>query len=216
MDIVSFGDIHMDIKAIGAVEPLRRADLVVVTGDLTNYGGRGDALQVIDALRQYSGQLLVLPGNLDQLEVLDFLEGEKISLHGRGRIINTVGIFGVGGSNITPFNTPIEFTEQELDGLLEAGYAQVAGAHYTILVSHAPPFGTTTDVLANGAHAGSPAVRAFIEKRQPDLCITGHIHEAKGRDRIGRTEIINPGMIGHGGWVEISCTPENLTAHLQG
>jgi Icc-related predicted phosphoesterase len=41
--------------------------------------------------------------------------------------------------------------------------------------------------------AGSPSVRAFIEKVQPMLTLHGHIHESPGHVRIGRTLMINAG-----------------------
>jgi Icc-related predicted phosphoesterase len=40
---------------------------------------------------------------------------------------------------------------------------------------------------------GSTAVRKFIEKVQPLLTLHGHIHEAPGHVRIGRTLAINAG-----------------------
>jgi len=45
---------------------------------------------------------------------------------------------------------------------------------------------------------GSVAVRLFIEKYQPKICFTGHIHESVGVDKIGDTHIINPGMLNRG------------------
>jgi Icc-related predicted phosphoesterase len=40
---------------------------------------------------------------------------------------------------------------------------------------------------------GSTAVRAAIEEHQPALSLHGHIHEARGSTRIGRTLSVNPG-----------------------
>jgi Icc-related predicted phosphoesterase len=40
---------------------------------------------------------------------------------------------------------------------------------------------------------GSKAVRKAIETHQPLLGLHGHIHEAKGASKIGRTLCINPG-----------------------
>lgn len=48
----------------------------------------------------------------------------------------------------------------------------------TIFVSHAPPYGTTLDVISNGAHVGSKAIREYIETNQPLISLSGHIHEA--------------------------------------
>jgi Icc-related predicted phosphoesterase len=40
---------------------------------------------------------------------------------------------------------------------------------------------------------GSTAVREAIERHQPALALHGHIHEARGTHRLGRTLCINPG-----------------------
>src|SRR2546422_11406328 len=47
---------------------------------------------------------------------------------------------------------------------------------------------TTLFRSVNGRPVGSPAVRAFIEARQPELAVVGHIHEGRGADRVGRSE----------------------------
>ena len=62
----------------------------------------------------------------------------------------------------------------------------------TVLVAHAPPWGTVCDFNREHKHVGSRGVRAFIEDRQPVLTLHGHIHETvdlSGEfvERIGRT-----------------------------
>lgn len=71
----------------------------------------------------------------------------------------------------------------------------------TVLVSHSPPRDTHCDRIGGGAHVGSRALRAWIERHQPPLVLSGHIHEAPRvsnawRDRIGRTAVVNPGQFG--------------------
>jgi Icc-related predicted phosphoesterase len=68
----------------------------------------------------------------------------------------------------------------------------------TIAVVHCPPFGTRCDVLFDGRHIGSKALRRWIEERQPLLALHGHIHESPRLsgayfDRVGSTTVINPG-----------------------
>ncbi|MCO5172141.1 MAG: metallophosphoesterase [Planctomycetes bacterium] len=68
----------------------------------------------------------------------------------------------------------------------------------TVYVVHTPPWGAALDVMHGGAHIGSRALRAFIDRRQPPLTLHGHVHESPrltGRidDRIGRTLAVNPG-----------------------
>ena len=57
-----------------------------------------------------------------------------------------------------------------------------------VLVCHAPPYGTVLDRISPGVHAGSTAVRDFIQKYQPEYFFCGHIHEAEGASvEIGKT-----------------------------
>ncbi len=71
----------------------------------------------------------------------------------------------------------------------------------TIAVMHSPPYGTNCDVLFNGQHIGSAAIRRWIERHQPLLTLHGHIHESPQQsgaflDQIGKTIVVNPGASG--------------------
>jgi Icc-related predicted phosphoesterase len=216
MRIVSFGDIHMSLRSIERLAPeLRAADLVILSGDLTNFGGADDAEKVMAATRQHARAVLAVSGNLDQPEVLDFLRAQGVSLHGEARRFGDLGIFGCGGSNLTPFRTPTELSEDELAAVLDRAWALVADAPLVLMVCHTPPARTTTDRIGGGQHVGSPAVRAFIEARQPQVCITGHIHESPGVDRIGRTAVLNAGAFRDGGYVVVTSGPGGLAADLK-
>ena len=68
----------------------------------------------------------------------------------------------------------------------------------TILVTHAPPLNTKTDVLPSGLHVGSESIRRVIEEFQPTLNLCGHIHESVAIDEIGKTTVVNPGMLKEG------------------
>ncbi len=74
----------------------------------------------------------------------------------------------------------------------------VKDPEHTVAVIHAPPFNTRCDVLFDGRHIGSKAVRSWIEKNQPRLTLHGHIHESPKLSRsfcdcVGATTVINPG-----------------------
>jgi hypothetical protein len=216
MRIVAFGDIHENTYAIGKIEGLSDASLVIITGDLTIRGGIAKARGIIAQVRQYNPNIYALAGNMDLREVESYLTNQGISLHGRGYMIKeNTGVFGVGGSNPTPFKTPNEFEEDEIAAFILKGYQEVKDAGIKILISHTPPVDTKVDRVAGGHHAGSRAVREFIEKYRPNLCVTGHIHEAGGEDRIGETLIVNPGMLKNGGYVEIVTEGRSLTALLK-
>ena len=216
MKIISFGDVHMatrNLARMGAV--MRDTDLVIVSGDLTNFGGSADAAKVIDDVRGVCRRVLALPGNLDQAGVIPYLEGEGIALHGRGVVIDGIGIFGCGGSNLTPFNTPTELSEDEIYQTLMRGYAEVRDVRPLLMVCHTPPFETRCDRIAGGRAVGSTAARRFIQEFQPDLCISGHIHESAGVDTIGPTTIVNAGPFKDGGYIVVRATGGRLDARLE-
>jgi len=203
MKIIAFGDIHEHLGNIEKIKGISEASSVIITGDLTNRGGIEQAKKIIDFLKQYNPNVYAQAGNFDRKEVEDYLIEQEISLHGHAFIREDIGIFGVGGSNITPLNTPNEYEENEIESLILQGYQKIKDIPFKLFVPHAPPFNTNVDMLISGQHVGSTAVREFIEKYQPDVCVTGHIHEAKGEDYIGRTVIINPGMLKNRGYGEI-------------
>ncbi len=216
MRIVSFGDIHMSLHTIARLAPeLERADLDILSGDLTNFGGADEAEVVLSATLRHTRAVLAVSGNLDRREVIDFLQQRGVSLHGEARRFGDLGIFGCGGSNLTPFHTPTELSDEEIGTLLERGYQQIAAAAQVLMVCHTPPANSTTDRVFSGQHVGSVRVRSFIEERQPDVCITGHIHESAGVDRIGRTTVINAGAFRDGGYIVVSSGPDGLVAELQ-
>jgi hypothetical protein len=216
MKIISFGDIHEDYSnLIPLKNELENADLVIVTGDLTNFNGRKEAEKVIEAIMKYNENILAQLGNLDLPEVNDYLTEKGINLHRNGFIRDDVGIFGVGGSNPTPFNTPTEFSEVEIETFLHEGIDKVKDTKFKIMVPHMPPKDTKIDIISTGAHVGSQSVRDFILKHKPDISLSGHIHEARGRDKIENTIVFNAGMFREGGYVVITKTPEGLTAELK-
>jgi uncharacterized protein len=216
MKIVSFGDVHMATRNLERMsEVMRDTDLVIVSGDLTNFGGADDAGQVIAAVRHACPQVLALSGNLDQREVIPYLEAEGISLHGKGVVVDGVAIFGCGGSNVTPFKTPTELSEDEIYETLMRGYCEVRGRRPLLMVCHTPPFETQCDRIIGGRAVGSTAARRFIEEIRPDVCISGHIHESAAVDTIGPTTIVNAGPFKSGGYIVVRNHGVKLEAQLE-
>jgi len=216
MKIISFGDVHMATRNLGRMdEAMCDTDLVIISGDLTNFGGVDDARKVIGDVRARCANVLALPGNLDRLEVVPFLEREGVALHGCGMVRDGVAIFGCGGSNVTPFNTPMELSEDEIYATLMAGYEQVRGHRPLLMVCHTPPFETRCDRIVGGKAVGSTAARRFIEEVKPDVCISGHIHESAGVDAIGSTRVFNAGPFKGGGYIVVQSNGQSLDARLE-
>ena len=73
-----------------------------------------------------------------------------------------------------------------------------------ILVCHQPPYGILDKVTWKavpkhwlGKHAGSKIILDYIKKKKPRWVFCGHIHEGKGKKKIGKTEIYNMGCEGN-------------------
>lgn len=196
MKIINIVDLHGNIKPIDSIgDALASADLVIIAGDLTNFGGAEDAREVLEAVGKYNKNILAVTGNCDKKEVDEYLLAKNMNLHGKTVDIDGISFTGAGGSLPCPSPTPNVYTEEEYGKIFEGAKAGADGGP-GILVSHQPPFDTLNDKISNGAHVGSKTVREFIERYQPLVCFTGHIHEAPGIDTIGGTKIVNPGPLG--------------------
>jgi len=212
---VCFGDIHMALRPIERMAPvLAGADAAILTGDLTNFGDPPDAFRVVDAVRAHCPTVWAVTGNLDMAWVIDAFRDAGISLHGEARRVGDLGVFGCGGSNITPMDTPTELEEHEIAEVLERAHVAVGDAPRRLMICHTPPYDTRLDRLVNGTPVGSPAVRRFIETHRPDVAVVGHIHEGRGIDTVGETVVVNPGAFREGGYVVIDDDGARLHATL--
>jgi uncharacterized protein len=199
-------DVHDRFDAVvDVVRSLGEIDVLVVGGDLTNAGSPDDAAQALELWRPLAPTLLAVAGNMDSPAIDERLTELGLSLDGRGRTLGDVGLYGVSASGPTPLHTPYELPDEELGRRAVAGAADVAGCRLRLFCPHSPPYGTACDRLSSGAHVGSNALRAFVEREQPDLVLCGHIHESRGEDALGRTRVVNPGPVaaGHFALVEI-------------
>ncbi len=198
MKIIALPDIHEKISCIAKFEQaLKDADVVVLPGDITMFGGADAANNVIMAISVFNSNILAVAGNCDYEDVQKLLALEQISLHAKVRIINDVAFFGVGGSLECPAKTPGEITENDFSKFLDTAINEVPVNSHKILVCHQPPIGTRLDIV-HGKNVGSHSIRKFIEKYAPAVCFCGHVHEGVGVDNIGNTKIINPGPAARG------------------
>jgi Icc-related predicted phosphoesterase len=198
MILLSLPDIHGDIANIGELtDELASADLALLVGDITHFGGEPEARRIVDAIRQVNPQVLAVAGNCDYPEVEDYLCREGLSLHRRAVLVEGIEFLGVGSSLPCPGRTPNEISDADFERYLEEAGAGVLPGAPMILVAHQPPSGTINDLASMGDHVGSKAVRSFVEAHQPLLCLTGHIHEGIGIDTLGNTKVVNPGPWRH-------------------
>lgn len=216
MNIISLTDLHGKTPNIAGI--LRQndpVDLILLTGDITHFGTKLKAKKILAEFQKTGIPVLAVSGNCDFKGVNTFLNELHVGIHGTHHSTGSVSILGLGGSLPGPAPTPNEYSEEELRQFLDEAYAQIPNDQPLLLVSHQPPFGTLNDSLANGMHVGSHSVRQFIEKVEPLVCFTGHIHEGKGIDFIGKTCIINPGPASQGGYGWVRMDEDGVHAEIR-
>jgi len=149
----------------------------------------------------------------DDIALLEQHQTEKV-VYPEGKVVMIDDIHPMvsfGYSNPTPWNTPRELSEEELAVKIEEALKGIEDYSNVIFNFHCPPKDCTLDLApkldtsydpprpvttageAVMVGCGSSAVRDAIEKYQPLLVLTGHIHESRGVVKIGRTTVANPG-----------------------
>jgi hypothetical protein len=156
-------------------------------------------------------RVVVCPGNDDRTLVDEMIASHKDVINGESKVIDIDGsheMVSCGWVNPSPWKTAREEEEDKLEQRLESYISHLKNVKSAIFNFHAPPYQTKLDeaplldeelnpIIQGGSvvmvPVGSKAVRKMIEKYQPFLGLHGHIHEAAGSMKIGRTHCVNPG-----------------------
>ena len=192
MRLLIFSDIHGDVRALERLMNTE-ADYYFAAGDLATFS-RG-LERAAPVLKRKAEKVYVLPGNREsESDIAGFCAANGFhDFHGRRMEIDGWNVAGLGYSAPTPFNTPGEYTEEEIARRLEP----FSGLKPLVLICHYPPLNTALDQIRRGLHAGSRAIREFIEREQPEHFFCDHIHEAEGAAvQIGPTRAVNAGKTG--------------------
>jgi Icc-related predicted phosphoesterase len=150
--------------------------------------------------------MFIAPGNDDWFVIDDMIDAAKLVRPCDRRMVDLEGheMITSSASNPTPWDTPREMSEEDLETHLFELCGLVKNFETAIFNFHVPPYGYSLDLcpkldenLTMAAdekiHAGSIGAKKAIEKFQPLLGLHGHIHESRGAQKSGRTLLINPG-----------------------
>jgi Icc-related predicted phosphoesterase len=156
-------------------------------------------------------RLYAMTGNDDPPELQGLLRDSPVLTETEDSLIDIgegVTMISCGYSNRTPWHTPRELDDDELERRIEKSAARVDRPERAVFNLHVPPAHTAIDkapaldgslkpVVKGGAvqmqSVGSEGVRRILERHEPMLGLHGHIHESRGAIRLGRTLAINPG-----------------------
>lgn len=125
---------------------------------------------------------LYVPGNHDppDLDVPGNVDSRVTSVGG-------VRVAGLGGAGPGDRGWSYEWSEEELAG------RQLPECD--LLLTHAPPGGTTLDLDLAGRHLGSPSLRRLAD-RHATVLVCGHVHESPGALRRESWLGLNVGSLG--------------------
>jgi uncharacterized protein len=188
-----FSDLHNDTKVLEKLMDIE-ADYYFAAGDLVNWARGLDKMGELMAKR--ASKVYVLPGNHESARDIEGLCARFgfMNFHEQTIQIGATHVAGLGYSSPTPFDTPGEYSEEEIAARLK----KFAGLKPLVLICHCPPLDTELDRIKKGVHAGSRSVREFIEAEQPEYFFCGHIHEAEGVViQMGVTRAQNVGKKGY-------------------
>jgi uncharacterized protein len=159
-----------------------------------------------ERLKDTPYKVYMAPGNDDYFEIDAIIEDSSaiVNCNNKNVMLGDHEMITFCYANPTPWNTPREKPDEELEPMLEELVSKVQDRSNAIFNFHAPPYGFGLDLapeldenLTQAAdrkiHVGSKAVAKMIEKYQPLLGLHGHIHESRGVQKIRKTTIINPG-----------------------
>jgi uncharacterized protein len=164
-----------------------------------------------ERLSESQTPLYLIPGNDDPYEIDPLLEEVSGVINADGRVVQLPDgreLMGFASSNPTPWQTPRELEEEDLEARLRALIEKSERPGSAVLMTHVPPHECTIDtvpmldenmrpVMSGGSPVeipcGSVAVRRMIEEFQPVLSVHGHVHESPGHVRVGGTLCVNAG-----------------------
>ena len=187
-------------------------DLVLVSGDITNFGPLVFVDDFVQNIIDCGCEVIALPGNCDPNGICNAInESGAFCLHKNiVKYDDDIVLIGYGGSNPTPFDTPGEIDDDVIyrdiyELLTEYDYINnYKIPKIKILLTHAPPYNTKADLVMNGEHVGSQSILKVIQEFRPEINICGHIHEAKSIDEIDDTIVANPRMLKDNGAILVT------------
>jgi hypothetical protein len=223
MKILAIGDPHGKLpKNLSSIIKKNKIDVIVCVGDIAPVPSfsenkktfmqeceksRKSFKRVVDKLCSFGLPVLTLRGNTWTGSRENDKETNKIFSAHKNLTNKRIGKLRVKDRNFILFDmvyekhayrNPKNFTKRieasqkpwslKLNKMLK----EMKGP---IIIAHAPPYGYV-DKISSGKHVGSKILLKAIKKYQPPLVLCGHMHEAKGKAKIGKTTVFNLGWHG--------------------
>ncbi|MFH1439334.1 MAG: metallophosphoesterase [Candidatus Woesearchaeota archaeon] len=209
MRILAISDIHGSHKALKKLKiSAKKADLVIIAGDFTIFQNHIE--QIMKNINSWKKKVLLITGNHENHNTVKRLCQNYSNIYFMNnkimKINNNSNTMLIYGYDTDGFNFRDKLFERDslkfVKAIKKINQSKKAARNIrakeskTILISHAPVYGTKTDKVMD-EHCGNKSVKEFCIKNKINYCFCGHIHEASHTiDRLGKTIVVNPGPYG--------------------
>ena len=210
MRLLVITDLHQKksgLSWINAQIEKNNIEAVLFLGDVTDMGTAKEGAEIISGIKS---KVYFIPGNCDPRDIMDEVSKVAVDMHGKKADLGGHALVGIGGSNVTPFGTPFELTEDELYNGLKKNASEGM-----ILMTHCPSLGIL-DKVPDGPHVGSAAIKRIVDEFHPILALSGHIHEDIGLKTIDGTVFCNPGPAMNGYCAIVDIDGDDVKVTMKG
>ncbi|MEM9016446.1 MAG: metallophosphoesterase [Verrucomicrobiota bacterium] len=207
MKLLIVSDLHYSLRQYDWLARVAgNYDLVIIAGDLMELSSSVDSDTQAEVVAQYFGRiassapLVVCSGNHDLVE--DYTGHRSVEWLEEVSIPGVVSDCGVYESDKLRILALPWWSGDEEKARVENWLALQAGTgekKLTIWVHHVPPSGARVSWTGK-RDAGSETLAAWINRFEPDLVFSGHVHnapyyapEGSWHDQVGGTLVINGG-----------------------
>ncbi len=174
---ITLKNILQSVDKIGSIP-----DFCLIAGDITNFGTTKDLENILNIVIKQIPNTFYVVGNCDPFVDGDILDTSAISVEAQPFDMDFFSIIG--------FGTHKPRLNQKKLKKLKRNNIQIC------LLTHAPPYKTSADMVSLNRHVGSHELREFIEKNEHVfLSISGHIHDSPTISKLNKCTIVNPGPV---------------------
>jgi hypothetical protein len=156
-------------------------------------------------------KVIVSPGNDDRFIIDDSIKESERVIYPEESVVEidkNHEMISCCWSNPTPWNSPREAPEDELEKKFEKEFNRVDKYENLICNFHVPPYNSNLDFAPkldknlrvkytmgkpDIIPVGSKALQKLIKKYEPKLGLHGHVHESGGEKKYDKTLCLNPG-----------------------
>lgn len=162
------------VASLNAEQPA--LDVVLGTGDLTNWGRPGEYDRLAELLQPLTPLFLPIPGNHDDRDLLraTFPTVPWVDAAHASWVVDVSGVRVVGLDSTIPGEAGAEVDEERCAWLREVLAVRSEGV--TILALHHPPFATGVGWMDGSGFVGLDRLESVLVDHPVDKIVCGHFH----------------------------------------